>query len=84
MEWEEIYGTNPSRVLKTLASGRRCCHLPLSLPLSISFSLSFAPLSFSFLCHCQTETERERETGRANQVRLPKRSVMSHLPREVF
>lgn len=65
MEWEEIYGTNPSRVLKTLASaapaaaaaGATTTSLPPSRP-----------------------TKIQREGGRpTNPVLLPKKSVTAHL-----
>lgn len=48
MEWEEIYGANPSRVLKTLAS-------------ATATSSSFSPLACSPLL--LQPKPRERETG---------------------
>lgn len=67
MEWEEIYGTNPSRVLKTLVSAA-----PAAAAAAAAATTTSLPPS--------RPTKIQREGGRpANPVRLPKKSVTAHL-----
>ncbi|CAB1434282.1 unnamed protein product [Pleuronectes platessa] len=75
MEWGEIYGTNPSRVLKTLASAAAT---------SPSFSPSFSPLPCSPLFLPRLSNHSAETRSRASQSAASPKAESSHIKPEVF